>query len=177
MAERSELVARMKRVKMVIFDVDGVLTDGAIYLDDRGVETKVFHVHDGAGIKYLRRAGLKVALLSGRETEATRVRAQELGIDEVAQGAHRKIDVLPKILKRHGLTTEEVCYVADDLTDLPVLRAVGLAVAVAGARPEVRRAAHYVTKTPGGKGAAREIAEKIIKAQGKWKQIMARYGG
>ena len=171
----SQLRSRMRRVKMVIFDVDGVLTDGRIYLDGRGVETKAFHVADGAGIKFLHRVGIKTALLSGRSARANEIRAAELGIPEVYQKVLRKIEKLPEILKRHQLQTEEVCYVADDLTDLPMLRAVGLAVAAADARPEVRRAAHYVTRAKGGQGAARELAEKLIKAQGRWPEIMARY--
>ena len=171
----SQLRTRMRRVKMVIFDVDGVLTDGKIYLDNRGVETKAFNVADGAGIKYLHRVGIKTVLISGRSARANTLRARELGIVEVHQKAHRKIDLLPDILSRHRLAAGDVCYLADDLTDLPLLRAVGLAVAVADARPEVRRAAHCVTRARGGEGAARELAEKLIKAQGKWRRIMARY--
>lgn len=170
----AELREKARAVSCVIMDVDGVLTDGrALYVGDRkGV---FFNVHDGAAIKYLGRAGLKTAIISGRDTAAVQRRAEELGIDEVIQGAKVKLEAYNRIKERLDLEDAAACYVADDLTDLPVLRRVGLAVAVPNARPEVRRAAHMITGTPGGDGAVRELAEFILKAQGKWRQIMARY--
>ncbi len=171
----SEASAKLAKVKMVIFDVDGVLTDGRITIDHEGLETKTFHAHDGSGVKYLMRAGLQVAFLSGRVSTAVQHRAEELGIDEVYQGVKLKLPVFEEILEKHGLPAEEVCYVGDDLPDLPVMRKVGFAVAVANARPEVLQAADHVTTAAGGAGAARELAELVLRTQDKWGDIFRRY--
>jgi 3-deoxy-D-manno-octulosonate 8-phosphate phosphatase (KDO 8-P phosphatase) len=166
---------RAARVRLVIMDCDGVLTDGrAIYISS-GDEALAFNVKDGTGIKYLQRAGLKTAILSGRDVEAVRARAQTLGIKEVVQGAKVKIDAYEQILAHAGLADEAVAYIGDDLPDLPVMRRVGLAAAVADAVPEVTAAAHLVTERRGGDGAVRELAEFILKAQGKWEEILRRY--
>lgn len=165
----------LQRIKLVIFDVDGVLTDGRIIVSDSGEQTKEFDSQDGAGIKYLQRAGLIAAVITGRAAKVVALRCKELGIAEVEQGATRKLDAYGRIVKRLGLKDEEVCYVGDDLVDLPVMWRVGYAVAVPNARPEVRKAAHYVTKAGGGRGAARELIEKILKAQGRWGLIFSRY--
>ncbi|HUW35075.1 MAG TPA: HAD-IIIA family hydrolase [Planctomycetota bacterium] len=162
-------------IKMVIFDVDGVLTDGSIMLDSVGVETKRFNVQDGTGIKYLLRAGICVAFLTGRQSAAVGFRAKELGAIEIIQGAKQKLPCYRALIERHGLTDEEVCYVGDDLPDVPVMRRVGLPVAVANAQPEAIKEARFVTKAAGGRGAAREVAEKILKDQGLWDSIVARY--
>jgi 3-deoxy-D-manno-octulosonate 8-phosphate phosphatase (KDO 8-P phosphatase) len=166
----------LKNIKIVIIDVDGVLTDGAIYIDSSGYETKAFHVLDGTGISYLHRAGIKTAIISGRNSAAVNHRAKELGIEDVYQGTKNKIDAYKKILEKHALRDEEVCYIGDDLIDLPILCRVGLPVAVANASPIVKHHALYVTKTKGGSGAVREVAEKILKFQEKWDFIMERYG-
>jgi 3-deoxy-D-manno-octulosonate 8-phosphate phosphatase (KDO 8-P phosphatase) len=170
-----ELNARLRKVRLVIFDVDGVLTDGTILLGPDGREMKAFNVLDGTGIKYLQRAGLRVALLSGRRSSAVRARARELGIDLVVQGAKVKMDGFAKLLQAAGVTAEESCVVGDDLPDIPVMREAGVGVAVADARDEVLGAADWVTRASGGRGAAREVAEKLLKVQGKWKGIMSRY--
>lgn len=170
-----QLKSRIKNIKLVIFDVDGVLTDGRIILSDSGEQVKEFDGHDGAGIKYLARAGLGVAVITGRRSRAVELRCKELGITAVEQGALDKIEAYDRLLKRFGVTDAEVCYVGDDLPDLPVMWRVGYPVAVRNARPEVRAAAHYVTRASGGHGAAREIVEKILKAQNKWKLIITRY--
>jgi 3-deoxy-D-manno-octulosonate 8-phosphate phosphatase (KDO 8-P phosphatase) len=163
-------------IRAVILDVDGVLTDGRIFLRDDGSETKCFHAWDGAGIKYLLRSGIQVAFLSGRESEAVRHRARELGVAHVRQGAKDKLPAYESLLADLGLSDAEVCYVGDDLPDIPVMRRVGLSVAVADAREEVRALAHYVTHASGGQGAVREVAERLLKAAGKWAAILARYG-
>lgn len=173
--KQTEIEIRLKKIKLVIFDVDGVLTDGTIYLQADGRELKAFNVLDGTGIKYLQRAGLEVAILSGRRSAAVRARARELGIAHVVQGSKFKMQGLDKLLKATGLSPQETCFVGDDLPDIPVMRNVGFAVAVANARPEVIKAAHWTTQTPGGKGAARELAELLLKTQDKWKTIMSRY--
>ena len=172
----AELRKRIRRVRLVVFDCDGVLTDGGIVIGADGREAKRFNVHDGSGIKYLQRGGIGTAILSGRRAAAVAYRAKELGIAFVLQGFKRKADGLEKLIRGSGTPAEEICYVGDDLPDIPVMRAVGVAVAVADARPEVRRAAHWVTRAAGGRGAAREVAERILKVQGKWVEVAARYG-
>jgi 3-deoxy-D-manno-octulosonate 8-phosphate phosphatase (KDO 8-P phosphatase) len=159
-----------------VFDCDGVLTDGTILIGADGSETKAFNVLDGSGIKYLQRAGLKTAILSGRSADAVKHRAKELGISYVLQGCKVKLDDLRKLMRRSKTKLAEICYVGDDLPDIPIMRAVGVAVAVANARLEVRRVAHWVTSSRGGDGAAREVAEKILKTQDKWREIVACYG-
>lgn len=170
-----KLQARIEKIKMVLFDVDGVLTAGEIIFDDNGVESKVFNAQDGVGIKYLIRCGLKTGIITGRTSKAVEFRANELGITDVYQKALDKVLVFEKILKVHVIDPEEICYAGDDLADIPVLRRAGLAVAVENAGVEVKEVAHYITKRPGGKGAAREIAELILKAQNKWEGLMKKY--
>lgn len=162
-------------IRLVVLDVDGVLTDGSIGIDDRGGESKVFSVLDGAGIKYLQRGGIKVAILSGRTSGATTFRARELGIEEVHQGIKDKLPVFHGLLQRMKISEKEVCYMGDDLTDLPILKRVGFPVTVPGGNKEVREAAQYVTQSSGGRGAVREVAEMILKKQGLWDKIMERY--
>jgi len=166
----------IKRIRLVVLDVDGVLTDGTIHVSGAGDELKTFHVHDGSGIKYLQRAGIEVAILSGRTARAVNRRAAELGIRHVLQGYHVKADGLDKLLKATRVATEQVCFMGDDLPDIPVMRKVGLAVSVPNGRPEVRRIAHWVTRARGGRGAVRELAEKILRGQALWGRIVARYG-
>lgn len=165
----------MKNIKLVIVDVDGVLTDGAIYIDDHGCETKAFHVLDGTAISYLHRVGIKTAIISGRNCDAVAHRASELNIEDVFQGVKNKIDAYKVVVEKYALRDEEVCYIGDDLIDLPILNRVGFPVAVANASLVVKRQAVYVTKAGGGRGAVREVAEKILKFQNKWHIIMERY--
>ncbi len=165
----------MNEIKIVIIDVDGVLTDGKIILDANGNESKSFYVQDGTGITYLHRAGIKTAIISGRESKALVHRAKELCIEDVYQGIHNKIEAYEKILKKHRIKDNETCYIGDDLFDLPVLRRVGFSVAVPNAPLELKRSVSYVTSAPGGYGAIREVTEKILKAQGKWDMIISRY--
>lgn len=165
----------MKNIKLVIIDVDGVLTDGTIYIDAQGCETKAFSVLDGTGVSYLHRAGIKTAIISGRNCDAVIHRAKELGIEDVYQGVKNKIDAYEQLLKKYALQDEEICYIGDDLIDLPILYRVGFSVAVANASPIVKRQSDYVTKARGGYGAVREVAEKILSFQDKWHLIMERY--
>jgi len=173
--EKEDLQTKLRRIRLLLLDVDGVLTDGRIILDDRGVETKFFYAQDGSGIKYLLRSGLKCAFISGRKSAVVCRRAEELGIEDCYQDAKDKITAYEKILQKFGLKDEEVAYVADDLTDLPLLRRAGLPVAVADAVEEVKQASIYVTTRPGGRGAVREVTQLILKAQGKWEEILLRY--
>ena len=167
--------ARLAPIKLVIFDVDGVLTDGRIIIDDEGNETKFFHVRDGHGLKLLQRAGLKAALLTGRQSRVVLLRAAELGIELIYQGAKNKLEPYEKILKDLSLTEAEVAFAGDDLVDLPVMRRVGLAMAPADAIDEVKAAAHYVCRQAGGRGAVREMVELILKGQDRWNKLVARY--
>jgi len=156
------------RIAPLLLDVDGVLTDGRIVYSDQGDEIKSFHVRDGSGLKYWRQSGKRVAILSGRTSHAVSRRAAELGIEVVIQGATEKLAALARILSDTGLVADQVCAVGDDLPDLPVLRHCGLAVVVADAVPELKAVAHYVTRTPGGRGAVREAIEWLMRGQRTW---------
>jgi 3-deoxy-D-manno-octulosonate 8-phosphate phosphatase (KDO 8-P phosphatase) len=175
--ERTEesLAERLKAVRMLLTDVDGVLTDGSIVFHGDGSESKVFNVRDGSGIKYLMRNGIDVGLLSGRACPPVLHRAENLGIAHCITGALDKLPAFRKLLKTVGLTEKQVCYVGDDLPDIPVMRFAGLPVAVADAVDEAKEHAVYVTQARGGQGAIREIAEMILRAQGLWDKLMERY--
>ncbi len=162
-------------IRLLATDVDGVMTDGRIYMGNDGAEMKAFHVRDGSGIKYAQRAGIPVAFITGRSSKLVDRRAEELGVKEVFQGAIDKRLPFAELLERHGLEPREVAYVGDDLLDIPIMRQVGYAAAVADARPEVIEVSHVVTETKGGEGAVREVVETILKAQGLWDGIMERY--
>ena len=153
-------------MRLVVFDVDGVLTDGRLYYGAGGEELKVFHVHDGQGMKRLMRTGVTLAIISGRDSIAVTRRMQDLSIAHVFQGDEDKLPILERLLKKLGLGLEQVACVGDDLPDLPLMQKVGLAVAVANALPVVKQAAHLVTAARGGRGAAREVCDMILAAQG-----------
>ena len=171
--------ALARRLKLVGFDVDGVLTDNGLYVGmvgDHPVEFKRFHIQDGLGVRMLRAAGLAVVWVSGRESAATALRARELAVDELIQEpTARKLPVFEALLARRGLAWHECAFVGDDLADLPVLARVGLPVAVANGVPEVQAAARLVTTVPGGQGAVREVAELILKARGEWQGLITKY--
>jgi 3-deoxy-D-manno-octulosonate 8-phosphate phosphatase (KDO 8-P phosphatase) len=166
---------RCRPVGLLIVDVDGVLTDGQIIYGDDGVEVKAFHVRDGTGLKLWQAAGKRAALITGRASRAVERRAAELGVGPVFQGAADKWPAYRHLLAAGGWRPEQVCYVGDDLPDLPVLEDCGLAVAVADACPEVRSAAHYVTRAAGGRGAVREVVEVILHCQGLWPGVVERF--
>ncbi len=160
---------------MLALDVDGVLTDGTIIINADGSESKFFNSLDGHGIRMWRRAGLKVAFLSGRESEPTKYRAKQLEIDYCVQNCHDKLPALEKLLEQVGLSADRTAYIGDDLTDLPPIRYVGFGVAVANAVDEVKQYADYVTARRGGSGAVREVIEYILKNTGRWQELMTRY--
>jgi 3-deoxy-D-manno-octulosonate 8-phosphate phosphatase (KDO 8-P phosphatase) len=168
------LLKRLKSVKLFLCDVDGVMTDGAVYMGG-GVETKRFNIRDGLGLKFLQRHGIKVGWVSRRPSIATQQRADDLKIDFVVQHNGGKIEGVEAILRQTGMTWADVCYVGDDVVDIGVLDKVGLAVAVGDGVTEAKRAADYVTKAHGGNGAIREIVEMILKAQNKWKLVVSEY--
>jgi len=170
-----EVWQRASRVRLLILDVDGVLTDGSLYFGPKEELFKVFHVHDGHGIKMAQRAGLEVVFLSGRHSDAAFVRAKELGVTRYYEGSRDKVVVMEELCRTLRLTPEEVAAVGDELVDLPLFHRVGLAVAVADAVPEVKDAAHWVTANPGGKGAVREVTDLILKANGAWENLLAKW--
>lgn len=166
------LVEKINRIQMVIFDADGVLTNGNINVDHEGNEFKMFNVQDGLGIVLWRRQGFATAIISARECRAVRVRAEDLKIDHVFLNEYPKLEVYQDLLKKTQLADENVCFVGDDLTDLQVLRRAGLAVAVANAVSEVKAVADYVTVKTGGAGAVRELLELLLKTKGLWTNII-----
>ncbi len=193
---------RAKKICLILFDVDGVLTDGKIWIfpapsgaqqsvleqsaqhGGQGgfglhsttlIEAKGFHAHDGTAISLARLAGLKTGLITKRISETVALRARDLRIDHVYQGIQDKLTVFRQILEKEGITASEAAFVGDDVIDLPVMRRCGLAIAVKNARPEVRAEAHWTTSHAGGDGAARDAVEYILKAQGKWKQVVSDY--
>jgi 3-deoxy-D-manno-octulosonate 8-phosphate phosphatase (KDO 8-P phosphatase) len=172
----AKVLRRAKSIRVLLMDVDGTLTPGVVCLqtfpDNSVAEMKVFDPHDGAGVKLASIMGIRTGLISGRDSPATTRRAREMGMEFVIQGQPKKLEAYKAILTRAGVTDEEVAYIGDDLPDLPILNRAGLAVAVADAVVEVKRAAHYITTVDGGKGAAREVVELILKAQGKWKKAI-----
>jgi 3-deoxy-D-manno-octulosonate 8-phosphate phosphatase (KDO 8-P phosphatase) len=188
MPKKTSAKARARKIKLLLFDVDGVLTDGKLFLfpvpvSQSGgaasgqivVEVKGFHAQDGAGISIARIAGIKSGLITRRNSETVALRARDLKLDQVHQGIRDKLKAFREILSAEGLTASEVAFVGDDVIDLPVMRNCGFSVAVANARREVKAEAHYVTPHAGGDGALRDVIEFILKAQGKWKQAVEKY--
>lgn len=176
---KAEVRRRAAKIKLLLLDVDGVLTDGSIYLlsdtGGRAREIKAFNSLDGAGLRLAKFAGLRTGVITGRESAAVTARGRELGMDFVAQDAFRKLPAFQKILRRARLKPAQVCFVGDDVTDLPVLRRVGLAVAVANAHPEVKKVAHTSTRARGGRGAVREVVDLLLRAQGKYDKLLAQF--
>lgn len=165
-------IKKIKAVKLLALDVDGVMTDGRIIYDDEGKETKVFDVKDGHGIKLLMRVGIDVAIITARESNVVLHRAKNLGIELVYQKAMDKVAALEDILKRKELISEQVAYIGDELVDIPLLRKVGFAIAVRDAVKDVKKYVDYVTVKNGGCGAVREVCELILKTQGRWAEVM-----
>ncbi len=172
---KKNIKEKLKKIKMLILDVDGVMTDGRIIMDDTGRETKNFNVRDGHGLKILQRYGVKVAILTGRKSKVVEYRAKDLEIKYVYQKVYNKKEVFEKILKKQKLSADEVAFIGDDIVDVPVLKKVGFSVAVADALDIVKKSVDYVSEHEGGKGAVREICDMILQAQGKWPEIAARY--
>lgn len=170
-----DLADRARRVRLLLFDVDGVLTDGKILLHSDGSESKTFDIRDGTGIVLAQRAGLRTGLLSARQSASTAERAAQLRIPIVHQGAVDKLETLGRILEAEGLTAEEVAYMGDDLLDLPVLLRVGIGAAPADAMPEVLARAGWVSARRGGDGAVRELVEMVLKVQGLWNGLIAQW--
>jgi 3-deoxy-D-manno-octulosonate 8-phosphate phosphatase (KDO 8-P phosphatase) len=171
------LQQRCAAIELLVVDVDGVLTDGGIAYTANGVEVKQFYVRDGSGLKCWEKAGKLAGLITGRTSPVVELRAKEVGVGYVIQGAADKLGALRHLLGEAGRAAEQTCYVGDDLPDLPPLRNCGLAAAAADACPEVRADAHYVTQAPGGHGAVREVIELILRCQGRWQPLLDRLRG
>ncbi len=170
-----KLEARCGPIALILSDVDGVLTDGGIVFDNRGIEIKRFHIRDGLGIKLWQGAGYRFGLITARNSHIVKVRAAELGIDLVLQCFEQKLPIVQHLLEQVGMEPEQTCFIGDDLTDLGAMQHVGLGVAVADAVAEVRAAAHYVTQQGGGHGAVRETIEMILKAQKRWDDLIRKF--
>lgn len=169
------LEQKAAKIRLLILDVDGVLTDGKIIVDDKGDEIKNFDVKDGQGLKFLLKAGFEVTIISGRESRAVEIRAKGLGIKEIYQGIEDKKSVLDGLIRDKDLKIDEVCCIGDDIPDIPMFGQVGLSIAVSDAVPEVLNAADFITKNKGGDGAVREVCELILKTQGKWVDTLSNF--
>lgn len=170
-----EILAKARGIRLVIFDVDGVLTDGSLFLGDDGQQYKAFHSRDGHGMRMLQHSGVKIGILTGRSSRVVEHRMRDLGVELVLQGRREKLPAFETLLARAGVEASATAYVGDDVVDLPVMRRVGLAVAVQDAHPLVKRHAHWLTTNPGGRGAAREVCELIMEAQGTLEAALAHY--
>ncbi len=169
------MVTKLAKIKLLLLDVDGVLTDGRIIYDAQGNELKAFDVKDGHGLKMVQRAGIQVGIITGRSSEVVRRRAAELGIEIVYQGALQKLVPYREILAQHDLTDEQVAYIGDDIVDLPILQRVGFSATVADAVPDVLPLVDYVATRSGGRGAVREVCDLLLRATGSWDELTARY--
>ena len=170
------LKERARRIKLLILDVDGILTDGRIIYDSKGNDLKVFDVYDGMGIHLLGEAGIKTILISARASKTIKIRAKDMGVSEIFENADKKINVYNKILKKFKLKDENICFMGDDLVDLAILKRAGFAVSVPNACGEAKKTSHYVTRKRGGKGAVREVCELILKNKNKWSHLLKSYG-
>ena len=170
-----KLDTRCQAIELILTDVDGVLTDGGLIFDNQGIEQKRFHVRDGMGIQLWHQAGYRLGFVTSRASHIVKVRATELGVEIVRQGSVEKLPVVREIAQSLGLTMDQVAFIGDDLSDLAVIKAVGLGIAVADATEEVRSVASYTTKLKGGDGAVREVVELILKLQTRWEDLIRKY--
>jgi 3-deoxy-D-manno-octulosonate 8-phosphate phosphatase (KDO 8-P phosphatase) len=176
MLDMREVLERAKQVKIVIFDVDGVLTDGRLYLSDDGQESKAFYSRDGLGMKMLQHSGVEMAVITGRTSEVVKHRMASLGVEHVFQGRTEKLPAFEALCQQLQLEPRQTAYVGDDMIDLPVMIRAGLGIAVADAHPLVLKHAHWTTPHGGGLGAARDVCELVMQAQGTWEQYLRQYG-
>jgi len=173
---RTSLEEKIKKIKLLILDVDGVMTNGEIVLDEQGRELKIFNVQDGFGIVLFRQAGYKTAILSARSTGSVTARAKDLKMNRIYQNARPKIKVYNKLIRELKIKDDQVCFIGDDLPDIEVLKRVGFSVTVPNAAGEVKKIVDYVAKSEGGQGAVREVIELILKVHNKWSGILNTYG-
>ncbi|MBN1382889.1 MAG: HAD-IIIA family hydrolase [Deltaproteobacteria bacterium] len=175
MAFDEQLLENIRSLKLLILDVDGVLTDGKVILDDTGREIKHFDVRDGHGLKMLMRYGIEVVFLTGRRSSVVEYRACDLGVVEVYQGVKNKLEMYDEIVEKKNIAGAQAAYMGDDIIDIPFMRRVGFSIAVADAANEVKEIADYVTEKSGGRGAVREVCDLILKLQGKWEEVAEKY--
>lgn len=171
----SRPVDKFKNIKLLLLDVDGVLTDGSIVYDDQGKEIKVFNVKDGLGIRLLMNTGIQVGIVTGRSSRALKYRCDNLNISHVFEGVKDKAAILDSIIEQTGLQPEQIAFIGDDLPDLPLMRKIGLPIAVSDAHEKVASEADMITEARGGRGAVREVCEHLLKSQGHWKGILEKY--
>jgi 3-deoxy-D-manno-octulosonate 8-phosphate phosphatase (KDO 8-P phosphatase) len=172
---KQELGEKARKIKLLMLDVDGVLTDGRIIYDSAARDMKFFDVHDGLGVYCLKKVGIKTILITAKGSRAIKPRARDMQVEAVFENISPKTAVLDKILKKYKLNSDEVCFVGDDLVDLCLMKKVGFPIAVFNAAPEIKEVASYITLKQGGRGAVREVAELILKAQGKWEEVVGLY--
>ncbi|OOZ40873.1 3-deoxy-D-manno-octulosonate 8-phosphate phosphatase [Solemya pervernicosa gill symbiont] len=170
-----DILEKAKQIRLIIFDVDGVLTDGGLFFGDDGQEYKAFHSRDGHGMKMLQQSGVTIAIITGRTSKVVEHRMKNLGIEHVYQGQHEKLPAFEQLIAELNVSAEETAYVGDDVVDLPIMTRVGLAVAVQDAHRMVKQHAHWQTSVGGGRGAAREICELIMEAQGTLSPMLESY--
>jgi len=170
-----DLRQKAGKIKLLLLDVDGVLTDGRIIYDSRGRDMKFFDVHDGLGVHVLRKAGVRTILITAKGSRAIRPRARDMRVEEVIEDIFPKCKSLERITKKYKVDINEICFVGDDLVDLSLMKKVGLPIAVFNACPEIKQAAAYITLREGGRGAVREVAELLLKSQGKWQEVLSVY--
>lgn len=163
---------RMQAIRLILSDVDGVMTDGGITYDNQGIELKTFHVRDGMGVKLWQQSGHQFGVITARSSHIVKLRMDELGVNFIRQGSEKKLDIARQIVEESELSFGQVCYIGDDLTDAPLLKEVGLSVSVADGAVDVRSMVHMVTQAGGGKGAIRELVELILKKQNRWSEIL-----
>ena len=174
MAPRA-IVARARKIRLLVMDVDGVLTDGRMILSERGDELKAFHTHDGVAIALAKRAGLRTAMVTGESSPIAKARGGKLGVDSVVLGARRKREVVEALRAEYDVAADAVAFIGDDLLDIPAMQVAGLAVTVADAPAPVKAVAHLVTRARGGHGAVRELVELLLRAQRTWQSVVAAY--
>ena len=171
----ADLKDKARRIKLLLLDVDGVLTDGRIVYDSRGRDMKFFDVHDGLGVHVLSRAGIKTILITAKGSPAIKPRARDMRVEEIIENVFPKCSALDRITKKYKVETSEICFVGDDLVDLSLMKKVGLPIAVFNAAPEIKQVASYITIREGGRGAVREVAELLLKSQDKWQEALSKY--
>jgi 3-deoxy-D-manno-octulosonate 8-phosphate phosphatase (KDO 8-P phosphatase) len=171
----STLPEKLKNIQLLLLDVDGVLTDGSVIYSDEDSETKVFNVKDGFGLKLVMAAGIKVGLVTGRTSRALHRRCRDLGIRYIYDGVQQKAPLLDKIITETGVGAANTAFIGDDLPDLPLMRRIGLSIAVADAHEVVRDYSEWITSAPGGRGAVREVCDALLKARGDWEKMMEHY--
>lgn len=172
---KKDLIEKAKKIKLLILDVDGVLTDGKIIYDSEGRDLKFFNVHDGLGVYLLKRVKIPTIILTARSSKTIKLRARDMQVKEIFEDVEKKDKLLERLVRKYKVNTEEICFIGDDLVDLSIMKKVGLPIAVKNACQEIKDISLYITKNEGGKGAVREVAEIILKAKKRWQELISSY--